>query len=168
MAVLVIVSGMVLPGMWRWLDSIRIGVLVRAFQSDLQLTRMEAIRRGERVVLCAAESSDACSSRPGWHQGWLMFVDLNNNTEIDPDEPVLRYHGPVSPGWRVQGNRPVARYVSYGRLGMTKMVSGAFQAGSVYFCRQGGGASAPLPRRVVINSAGRPRSEILEGHEACA
>jgi len=45
-AVLSIVLGLALPAMGQWVDSVRMGTLVRAFHTDLQLTRSEAIRRG--------------------------------------------------------------------------------------------------------------------------
>lgn len=167
MALLGIAVGFALPGMRQWVDSARLGTLVRAFHADIQLARTEAIRRGERVVMCVAEGATACSTMPGWHQGWLMFVDVNNNAWVDGGEAVLRYHGPAPTGWTIVGNRPVARFVSYDALGATRLLSGAFQAGSVLFCRQGGGVGAPLPRRVVINSAGRPRSESVDDPRLC-
>lgn len=166
-AILATLVGLAVPGLQHWVDSTRIGTQVRAFLSDLQLTRTEAIRRGERVVLCAASGLQACSTLPGWHQGWLMFVDLNNNAQVDMGEPILRHQAPSPAGWTIQGNQPVARFVSYDALGSTRLVSGAFQAGSVLFCRQGAGTGAPLPRRVVINSMGRPRSETVRDPSVC-
>lgn len=166
-AILATLMGVATPGMRQWADSTRIGTQVRAFLSDLQLTRTEAIRRGERVVLCAATMPEACSDLPGWHQGWLMFVDLNNNAQVDLGEAILRHQGPSPAGWSIQGNQPVARFVSYDALGSTRLVNGAFQAGSVLFCRLGAGAGGPLPRRVVVNSVGRPRSETVNDPGVC-
>ncbi|TNF63497.1 MAG: type IV fimbrial biogenesis protein FimT [Burkholderiales bacterium] len=168
LGILAITLGLALPAMRQWVDGVRMGTLARAFHSDLQLTRTEAIRRGQRVVLCTAAGVQSCSSQPGWHQGWLMFVDSNNNAWLDSGEPVLRHHGPVPAGWSLWGNQPVARYVSYGPLGETRRVSGAFQAGSVYVCRDGGAAAgAPLPRRVAIASTGRPRTLPQHDHSVC-
>jgi type IV fimbrial biogenesis protein FimT len=166
-AVLSIVLGLSLPAMGQWVDSVRMGTLVRAFHTDLQLTRSEAMRRGERVVLCAAVGPSNCSSAPGWHQGWLMFVDTNNNAWLDDGEEVLRYHGPVPAGWSLSGNQPVRRFVSYDALGATRLVNGAFQAGSVYVCRNGGAAASPLPRRIAIASTGRPRVEPEHDRSVC-
>lgn len=164
-AILATLVGVATPGMRQWVDSTRIGTQVRAFLSDLQLTRTEAIRRGERVVLCAANQAETCSELPGWHQGWLMFVDLNNNAQVDQGEFILRHQGPAPAGWSIQGNQPVSRFVSYDPLGSTRLVNGAFQAGSVLFCRQGAGG--PMPRRVVVNSVGRPRSETVFDPGVC-
>lgn len=167
LAILAILLGAVLPGMQQWIDSARVGTLVRAFHTDLQLTRTEAIRRGERVVMCAAASISSCSDAPGWHQGWLVFVDANNNARLDEGEAVLRQYGASPPGWLIRGNQPVARFVSYDPLGSTRLVSGAFQAGSVVFCKQGASTGLLMQRRVVINSVGRPRSASLNDPQAC-
>jgi type IV fimbrial biogenesis protein FimT len=167
-AILATTVGIAVPGLRQWVDSTRISTQVRALLSDLQLTRTEAIRRGERVVLCAATIPDACSDLPGWHQGWLMFVDLNNNARVDQGEDILRHQGPSPAGWSIQGNQPVARFISYDALGSTRLVNGAFQAGSVLFCRPGAGAGGPLPRRVVVNSVGRPRSETVDDPRVCS
>jgi type IV fimbrial biogenesis protein FimT len=42
-------------------------------------------------------------------------------------------------------------------LGSTRMLSGAFQAGTVTICRTG--SSRTKPRQVIINSVGRSRSQ---------
>lgn len=168
LAVLAVLLGVAVPGMQQWIDAVRIGTLVRALHSDLQLARSEAIRRGERVVLCAADNETACAATPGWQRGWLMFVDSNNNARRDPGESVLRYHEALPAGWSATGNRPVARFVSYDPLGSTRMVSGAFQAGSIIVCRSDRRSGVPQPRRVVINSVGRPRTEVVTDGQACA
>lgn len=167
MAVLAILLGISLPSMRLWIDGVRVGALARGLLTDLQLTRSEAIRQGERVVLCAASSPDACAQQPGWHQGWLMFVDRNNNARRDDGETVLRYHGPAPSGWTVRGNRPVAGFVSYDQLGATRLVSGAFQAGSILLCPDGLSSRSLHARRIVISSAGRPRSELANDPQAC-
>lgn len=167
-AILAILGSLAAPSLQQWVDSARVSTQVRALLSDLQLTRTEAIRRGERVVLCAAAGMQACSTDPGWHQGWLMFVDLNNNAQVDVGEAILRHQAPTPVGWTIQGNQPLARFVSYDALGSTRLLNGAFQAGSVLFCRQGGGAGGPLPRRVVVSSVGRPRSEIVNDRRVCS
>ncbi len=166
-SILATVLAVAVPGLRHWVDSNRIGTQVRAFLSDLQLTRTEAIRRGERVVLCASDGMQACAATPGWHQGWLMFVDLNNNAQVNSGEAILRHQPPAPPGWTIRGNQPVARFVSYDALGSTRMPNGAFQAGTVLFCRQGTGVSGLLPRRVVVNSVGRPRSETVNDPRVC-
>lgn len=157
LAVLAVLLGLGTASFNRLMETTRLRTLSNDLLNDLRLTRSEAILRGERVVMCAAIAADTCSNLAGWHQGWLLFQDANNNGWRDADEPVLRVRPAAPLGWTMAGNSPVARYVSYDALGATRMTGGAFQAGTVTICRSG--ASNVPARRVIINSMGRPRSE---------
>jgi len=123
--------------------------------ASLQLTRIAAITRNDRVVMCKSADGSACSAAGGWQQGWIVFHDRNNNAALDPGETVIERQQGLSPGWWLAGNGPVSNYVSYGSTGYSKLVSGAFQAGTFTMCPQGGGARDA--RQIVINSAGRVR-----------
>nr|MCU0762905.1 GspH/FimT family protein [Hydrogenophaga sp.] len=156
-AVLALLLGLGVASFGRVLETTRLRTLSNDLVSDLRLTRSEAILRGERVVMCTAMTSDNCSQEAGWHQGWILFVDTNNNAWRDDGEPVLRAKAAVPAGWNITGNMPVARYVSYDALGSTRLTGGGFQAGTVTVCRRG--SSNTPARRVIINSVGRSRSE---------
>jgi type IV fimbrial biogenesis protein FimT len=151
------------PALARWVQDARAFGLVAMLLADLQWARSEAIRRGTPVVVCARAGS-VCGEG-GWEGGWLLFVDDNGNAQLDEGEHLLREAPALPPGWHWRGNQPVDRYVAYHALGQTRLVGGAFQAGTLTLCRQG---DTPVKvRRIVINSQGRPRVE--EGDPAaCA
>jgi type IV fimbrial biogenesis protein FimT len=141
----------------RLMESSRLRSLTNDLLVDLHLTRSEAILRGVRVAMCVATDENTCATSRGWHRGWLMFVDANNNGLREASEQVLRYRAPAPAGWILSGNSPVARYVSYDALGATRLTSGGFQAGTVTVCQAG--SASRMARQVVINSIGRPRSQ---------
>jgi len=157
LTVLAVLAGIAVPSMASLLEASRLRTLSNDLLDHLRLTRSEAIRRGQRVVMCVATSESACSSGGGWHQGWLVFVDTNNNGWLDAGEVVVRYRQQAPAGWAMTGNTPVARYVSYDPLGATRMVHGAFQAGTLTICKIR--IDEAQARRIVINSVGRPRSQ---------
>ena len=157
MAVLALLLGLGAASFGRLMENTRLRTLSNDLVSDLRLTRSEAILRGERVVMCTALTPEACSQETGWHQGWILFVDTNNNALREAGEPVLRVKAAAPNGWTIAGNMPVARYVSYDALGSTRLTGGGFQAGTVTVCRRG--ASNTPARRIIINSIGRPRIE---------
>lgn len=126
-----------------------------AYLATLHLARSEAIRRNGRVVVCKSPNGEACSASGGWHQGWIVFHDINNNASVDPGEEVLRQFSALAAEMTISGNAPVANYVSYTPLGVTKMTSGAFQAGTLTLCRSG--ATGAEARQVVVSITGRPR-----------
>lgn len=129
--------------------------LASALFASLQLTRIAAITRNDRVVMCKSADGSGCSAAGGWQQGWIVFHDRNNNAALDPGETVIERQPALSPGWWLAGNSPVRNYVSYGSTGYSKLVSGAFQAGTFTLCPVTGGAGEA--RQIVINSAGRAR-----------
>jgi type IV fimbrial biogenesis protein FimT len=122
--------------------------------NSLLVARREAVIRNMRVVLCKTENGAQCVQTGGWEQGWLVFLDANNNARVDAAERVLQRQT-EAPRVRIVGNTAVAHYVSYTGMGVSAHVSGAFQAGSFTVC-------SPLGRqvelrKVVISPGGRAR-----------
>ena len=74
---------------------------VRAAATDLfsaiELTRAQAMARGQRVLLMPAG--------PGgmdWRTGWLVFIDRNVNLAFDSDDELLFRQGPLAADITVQ------------------------------------------------------------------
>jgi type IV fimbrial biogenesis protein FimT len=144
-----------LPAAQDWVQAVNLNAASQEFYADLQLARMEAIKRNGRVALCKSGDGATCNDQGGWEQGWVVFHDVNNNGRLDPDEDVVRRREALGSGLRARGNQSVADFISYTPMGATKSRTGAFQAGTVVVCRFSG---APTPsREVVINAMGRPR-----------
>lgn len=122
--------------------------------SSLHLTRSEAIKRNTRAVMCASATGTSCTDG-GWHNGWLVFHDANNNAELDAGESVILQQPATPVGFRLIGNAPVSRYISYSSTGAAKLVSGAFQAGTLTVCDASDPSGA---RQVIVSSTGRPRT----------
>lgn len=158
LVVLVIVAVLAMvgvPSMAGIMDSIKLSSASNVFLSSLHLARSEAIKRNGRVVLCKSADGVSCASSGGWEQGWFVFHDANNNSTIDSDEAVIARTQPLLGNLRLTGNSSVARYVSFVSTGATKLVSGAFQAGTLTLCRLS--ASGGEARQIILNAAGRPR-----------
>lgn len=130
------------------------------FLTDLALARVEAVRRGARVVLCVSGNQSTCSTSGYWSQGRIMFVDPNNNASRDDGETILYVRGRTEPTWVIKGNATVASYISYHPIGRSKLVNGGFQAGTLTICQLG--TSSTKASQIVISSTGRPRSQRVE------
>lgn len=146
---------MAAPAFSDYLDATRLSAASQELYSDLQLARIEAIKRNRRVALCKSADARSCASEGGWEQGWILFHDENNNGQADAGEEVIARHAALPEGLRAHGNQPVDEYISYTPLGATRSRSGALQAGTVTVCRFSGTTSAT--RELVINVMGRPR-----------
>jgi type IV fimbrial biogenesis protein FimT len=123
--------------------------------NSLVLARSEAIRRQQRVTLCPRKRDNACDATAPWQNGWLVFVDANDNAQRETGEALLEVHGDVPPSVRVGVTSTVKGYFSYGSEGRSQSTGGAFMAGTWRFCQ----ASAPEGWQVVSNALGKPRIE---------
>lgn len=136
-------------------NSMKLTSLSNAFISQLHLARSEAIKRNGRVAICKSGDGRRCSPGGGWEQGWIMFSDANNNGVREETETLVQSFSAFPPGFRLAGNFNVARYVSFGPSGGTRMTGGAFQAGTLTVCKAS--LEKTEARQIVINAVGRPR-----------
>ena len=52
----------------------------------IQLARNEAVKRGSRSTICAANTAlDNCSGSTDWSAGWIVFSNLGNDLSADTD-----------------------------------------------------------------------------------
>ncbi len=151
LALAAIVLTLGVPSLQEWIRNNRFLTDVDALVVALQLTRSEAVKRGVRVTLYKSANGTSCAHDGGYEQGWIVFVDPNNNATVDADEEVIHAFEAIAAGTgtTLTGNQPVAKYVSYTADGVARLTSGAFQAGTLTACMP------PKARRIVINRAGR-------------
>lgn len=153
MAIMAVLMAVAVPSLRSLMNSSKLTAASNALLWSMYLARSEAIKRGNRVVLCKTSDGLACAERGGWEQGWMVFHDIDNNGERDRNEAVIQRMLPLAPSLRLTGNSTVSKYVSFLSTGGTKMIGGAFQAGTLTVCN----LSAGEGRQIVLNAAGRAR-----------
>lgn len=118
--------------------------------SDLLLARSEALYRNTSVVACPGDTAAGCSGSSDWSDGWIVFADLNDDRQRQPDEAVLR-RGQVFEQLAVAGNagRSSIRFLPDG--------SAPGSNGTIGFCGPGG---PPQARKLVISNTGRIRRDL--------
>jgi type IV fimbrial biogenesis protein FimT len=163
--VMAVLLGLAVPSMARIIDSTRLTSHSNAFLSAMYLARSEAIKRNGRVALCKSDNGLRCTGAGGWEQGWIVFHDPNGNGVADAGELIVHHTQALAGGFTLWGNQSVAHYISFVPSGRTRLVGGAFQAGTLTLCKRSGGATQA--RQIVINNAGRARVENVEAI-ACA
>lgn len=147
-AVAAMLVGLALPGFRALLDRVRVSTAAADFRAALAFARCAAIRRGQRVDLLPI-------APPGWHTGWQVVVDLNNNQQLDPGEPVLRAAPSLPPGVIIDASlRDGTRnYVAFDPSGRPRSAHSASlpQFGSLMF------RSGTERRKLTIGFLGRAR-----------
>jgi type IV fimbrial biogenesis protein FimT len=83
---------------------------------SLIYARSEAIKRNDRVVVCAANSTiDGCANSTNWAAGWIVFLDTDANGFPSTAADILRKNSPV-PNVTLSGTATNATYMRDGRL----------------------------------------------------
>lgn len=154
-AILGILLSLAIPAMASFGKSVKLSAQTNAFLSIIHLARSEAIKRNSRVTLCKSTGGVTCAQSGGWHQGWLVFQDTNNDSVRDLDEAIIYQVQLLPTDLRLVGNQNVAKYVSFTPSGGTKLTSGALQMGTLTLCLTS--TEATEAREIVINIVGRPR-----------
>lgn len=152
-ALVAIVLAIGIPSFRDMMRENRLTAYANEFLGALAFTRSEAIKRGQRVVLCKSSNGSQCTADSGYAQGWIVFVAQPNATkaEINSNADILRVYGALPVGMTFVGNNPVKSYVSYNSDGLSRSFGGGFQAGTLTLCHENKG------REVIINSTGRAR-----------
>lgn len=95
-----ILMGIGVPSYRYVTTSNRMATEVDSLLGDLQYARSEAVREGQYVAVCAAQSTStptcAASTTANWQNGWIVFSDVNNDGTIESSEAVLRVRNAFS------------------------------------------------------------------------
>lgn len=108
--------------------------------ATLQTARMEAIRRGQRTVVCRTDNADAaaptCVAAAGNWGGWLAFVDADRDGTLDVGEVVLRVTSVRAPA--VANASPAisgaSNQVVFRPDGLARTAAGALLAAQIRIC----------------------------------
>ena len=163
LAVAAILLSMAVPSFRTTIQNNRLITETNDFVSALHLARSEAIKRRARVTLCKSTDGAACTATGGWEQGWIAFVDSNNNNSRDAVEELLRVHGAADGSITFRGSAGVANNISYLSSGMTPLA----QPETMVLCDNRG--YGDFARSVQIAIAGRvsARSATAAGAGSC-
>ena len=83
--------------------------------SAVELTRSQAMARGQRVLLMPAGSGGM-----DWRTGWLVFIDHNASLAFDGGDELLFRQGPLAAGITVQfafSSAAAPLYIAYNGAG---------------------------------------------------
>lgn len=140
-----------LPGMHELLARQRLRATATDLFSAIELTRVQAMARGRRVLLTpAGDGAD-------WRAGWLVFVDRNHNLAYDGGDELLLRQAPLADGMTVRfaftSGAAAPPYIAYNSAGRSCSASNSLAARwgtlSLIFGKQ--------ERHIKINMLGRVR-----------
>ena len=148
-AITTILLGIGIPSLAGLVHPNRLTTQLNDFRTELNYARIEAIQRDQDVVVCKSRDLQHCSPDFDWHDGWIMFIDTNNDHHFSDADILLRTHGTLPAGIQVHYHGAgFSHYVVFRGIGTTS-TNGTFR-----FCDNNNSDNA---RALVINLAGRVR-----------
>jgi type IV fimbrial biogenesis protein FimT len=120
--------------------------------SVFNLARSEAIKRGWPVTVCKSgninDISPTCSSAASWKDGWLVFVDNDQDGVVDTGETRLQVGRPDAQLTVIDGGTNYSNFLAYLPSG-SSIGNGGSTQGSFSVCLQG------IQRNIDISNTGR-------------
>lgn len=148
-AVLGILTGVSVGPIASLVEHRRATAAITSLQTHMALARTAAIARNHAAVLCPSRDGQTCSNGSDWSNGWILFIDANNNRQSDAGDEIVRTElRGNGDGLRIKSSngRNKLRYRSTGSSAGTNL--------TISIC----GRSNNLLGQVIVNNIGRPRS----------
>lgn len=86
-------TSVAIPGLASFIDRAQFKADISALQNSLAQARYTALSKRATVHLCQRDSNEEkCgnyNSYRNWMRGWLLFIDYNNNNELDAQDELI-------------------------------------------------------------------------------
>lgn len=88
--VLGVIVGIAIPSFRDIIVSNSVSFSRDQFFSVLNYSRSEAIKSGTSVTICRSSDASSCDDTLGWDEGLLVFVDVNQDGNLDAADRIVR------------------------------------------------------------------------------
>ncbi|MCG6889161.1 MAG: GspH/FimT family pseudopilin [Gammaproteobacteria bacterium] len=123
MTLVSLVMAIGIPSMRDFIKNDRLVTQINTMVGHLAYARSEAVTRHQTVIICASSNQTSCSSS-NWAEGWILFVDTDNNADFSAGEDMLRQHVALSGGTTFTSS--VGSVVTYDERGFAPNSIGTF------------------------------------------
>ncbi|MDH5325358.1 MAG: GspH/FimT family pseudopilin [Gammaproteobacteria bacterium] len=153
LAIVAIVASQAVPNFRVMIQNNKLIAQKNEFITTINLARSEAVKRGNRITVCASSNQSSCNSTD-WSQGWIVFSDIDADTVLDSgtgacldtEDCLLRVGSGTADIKLLSSGFAHNGYIQYLSRGTVD------SAGTFTFCDSRGNSSA---RATNINSMGR-------------
>lgn len=152
LAVLAVVLGIAVPSFTAQIQNNRVKALTEDLVTSINFARMEALKRGKRVSVCASVNGTACGG--GWADGWITFIDgaasdIAATPVISNPADILRVQQKAGDGTSIgeANSKTFLRYTATGMLGRTV-------TNNIVITISSAGCKSNVAKKININLAG--------------
>lgn len=137
-AIIGTLAGLAVPSFVSLIRSNRLTAAANDMLGAIALARSEALKRGARVVLCKSTDSATCNNSASWGDGWIVFLDADNDSvRTAASEPLLRVGQSNDGVTSSVTGATVSNYISFTSRGAARTTAGAMQSGVISLCISG-------------------------------
>lgn len=157
MALVATFATLAAPALGGLIERHRNAAAMHRLTASLALARISAVRTGRPVSVCPSGDGRHCRPDRHWENGWLVFEDPRRNGEPSTSSAIIESSGGIGAGLAMRTTKGRTR-VTYDALGWSAGSNVTFSICS---------AAGWLLATVVVNNAGRARTERPEGRVPC-
>lgn len=157
--ILAILMGVGVPSFQSTVKNNRMTSDLNAFITSLNQARSEAVKQNQEVVVCTSSNGTSCAGTTNWENGWVVFVDRDNDGTIDDgdacgpgatDDCIMTVQSALAGDITL---RSTGSSISYFGSGSSN------GADTFTICDDRGADKA---KAVIVSSTGRPRTSYKE------
>jgi len=159
MAIVAILLTTGVPAFKNYGWNLRMRTAMDSLQTDLNLARGLAISHNIQTIICPATDNTGCAGNSEWHNGWIVFTDLNGDRTKQAGEPLRKFANAVEFfGINSSQSRSSIRFYPNGSAPGTNI--------SITFCDSRG---ARYAGKILVSNSGRIRTETggIDATENC-
>ena len=100
------------PGYYSLIQNNKVVSMINNLSAGLSYARMESIKRGVRVSVCSAANSSltSCGTAAQWLQGWIVFLDADNNNLVDSSNNLVKINAALPAGTIITASSSIISY----------------------------------------------------------
>ena len=145
LAIAVILLTVGIPSFSEIIKNNRLTTEINELVTSLNLGRTESIKRGIDVTICKSNTGTSCAGN--WENGWIVFVDNDDDGSVDAGETILRVHDDLAAGDTLAFPR---NRISYSAQGFAVGFTGTF-----VLCDDRGSSEG---KGLIVSNTGRIRT----------
>ena len=149
-AIISILATVSIPSFSSYISARKTQITQQKIFSTIRQIRLLAITHAQTIVMCSSVDQITCSANTdskNWNDGWIVFVDLNENKKRDVKKEDILILEPKNNSHNIKWNR--GSYLAYNYEGKVN------QNGSFFIC-DNKRVKNQHSRSIIINRVGRP------------
>jgi type IV fimbrial biogenesis protein FimT len=127
-AIAAILATIAIPSFQQFINNMRLKSTVSQLQNDMNYARSEAIKRNNRILVCARNAAGTdCANVTNWSAGWLVCADTNSDGACDASTAAIpnpsRVQPPLNSALVLTASAAVVRFNANGSQGTPGSIS---------------------------------------------